>query len=213
MAETKKNETKKSTKTQAESMKDTFNKYGKQKTYTYENTETNEKLDVVLNYPGTLKAMEINNEAIGSGMSRNATDYNAALMEKGVIVSPHMDWTYWDDLLTDDDKVKTIEIDEGDGVKATYTITWPGYEIAQRLIDIRMDATGSPQPFNANQGLMEEVIKSDQGKVDYNYWDKHTGMNKVLSEAADFITETIEKNGYAEIMDEADTFLSEMVNK
>lgn len=210
MDETKKNEAKK---TQAESMKDTFNKYGKQKTYTYEDPETEEKLDVILNYPGTLKAMEINNEAIGSGMSRNTADYNAALMEKGVIVSPRMDWTYWDEKLTDDDKVKTVEVDEGNGVKATYTLTFPGYEIAQRLIDIRMDATGSPQPFNSNKALMEEVIKSDQGKVDYNYWDKHTGMNTVLSEAADFITETIEKNGYADIMDEADTFLGEMVNK
>lgn len=210
MAETKKNEAKK---TQAESMKNTFNKYGKQRTYTYEDPETNKKLDVILNYPGTLKAMEINNEAIGSGMSRNTADYNAALMKKGVIVSPRMDWTYWDEKLADDEKVKTVEVDEDDGVKATYTLTFPGYEIAQRLIDIRMDATGSPQPFNSNKALMEEVIKSDQGKVDYNYWDKHTGMNTVLSEAADFITETIEKNGYADIMDEADTFLGEMVSK
>ncbi|MGF7436325.1 hypothetical protein [Lentilactobacillus senioris] len=209
MAEAKKNEAKK---TQAESMKETFNKYGKQKNYTYENPDTNEKLDMILNFPGTFRAAEITDSLVGRSMSRNGADYNANLMES-VIISPKMDWNYWDEKLADDEKVKTVEIDEGDGTKATYTLTWPGYEIAQRLIDARMDFNDTPQPFIANQGLMDEVIKSDQGKVDYNYWDKHIGMNKVFGEANNFINELISKNGYVDIMDEADTFLGEMVNK
>lgn len=192
--------------------KELFNKYGKQETKEFD--INNKKLKVVFNYPGTLKAQQIIDSYRMGNRQTSEANYNFQLMENGVIVSPKMDWNYFDGQLADDQKEKTVEIDE-DGQKVVYTFKFPGYREAQIAEDISKDEYGKPQTIELYEYLMNNVVRSSESetKMDFNYWDKHAKMQEVMTKAYNFILEGLNSNGYKEIMNEGDRFLAEMHNK
>lgn len=211
--------------TENKAIKEVVGKFGKQKTYNYEekvkNKETG-KVDTkvhpfVFNYPGTRKASKIIQLSNGEFDITDNTSFYEALMNEDVIVSPKLSWEYWDKKLKKDDKQTSITLVDSNKYKIKYLIDFPGYKIAQKLIDIRGNRRGQAQMDDLYDSIFAlGIIKVDgepDTKVDWDYFDSHEGLLQIMMTTIGLVEDDLNKNGFSEVMEEANSFLTELFFK
>ncbi|WP_436704237.1 hypothetical protein [Lactiplantibacillus plantarum] len=78
-----------------------------------------------------------------------------------------------------------------EGNETTYTFFFPGIAKAEEIIDNARMGNGALADRPYHQGLMDQVIV--EPKTDRDYWEEHSGYHTVMQEADSFLVEILFK--------------------
>lgn len=169
--------------------------------------ETGEVIKALLNYPGTQAAQKLQDTLQSANGYYNLVDFYQGLM-KDVILKPKVSYEYFDKKIKEADKTKQIKV-----AGVTYDLKFKDFHTA--VLVEQFDPASSPDSSNGDfiSGLMEEVVRTNGKKTNFDYWDKHDGYLEVMAGAGDFLRSRLETAGFMSLMNAAARFLITTINK
>lgn len=186
-------------------------KFGKQKQVDVPITDLKNEIignrKVLLNYPGTQKAQQMQDILVSGNGYYDLVDFYERLM-KDVILKPKVSYDYFDKKLKKEDKAKQITV-----AGVTYDLKFEDFRTGMLVAQFSQENSPDARPSDYAEELMSEVIKANGKKTNYDYWDQHDGYQEVLDQASDFVQSRLAAEGFMSLMNAAAFFLITVFNK
>lgn len=126
-----------------------------------------------------------------------------------VIHNPQMDWSFFDDKVSESSRKRQIEVTDDDGTVHKYNLEFPGTLTILQMRDQATDALGRVLDYEFNLGIVQNIITNKNVK-DLDYFDHHNGYSELMDAATEMLIQWAQESGVYDTMGKVDNFMNRM---
>ena len=178
------------------------------KTVTWTEEGEEHSREITLQEPDARAATQIIGKMAGANNTIYFGDAMGLILDNNVIVNPKITFNQLNHDLSKEDAQKSVELTNADGRKVTLYMKFPDYRTAFNILMFSQKTDGSIDITGMLDLLFDGILVDGNGKkLDWDWLDDHKkgyGLtNEVISEALEFITEVLSKDGVLAMLLEA----------
>lgn len=178
------------------------------KTVTWTEEGEEHSREITLQEPDARAATQIIGKMAGANNTIYFGDAMGLILDNNVIVNPKISFTDLNKNLPKKDAQKSVELTNADGRKVTLYMKFPDYRTAFNILMFSQKTDGSIDITGMLDLLFDGILVDGNGKkLDWDWLDDHKkgyGLtNEVISEALEFITDVLSKDGVLAMLLEA----------
>lgn len=178
------------------------------KTVTWTEEGEEHSREITLQEPDARAATQIIGKMAGANNTIYFGDAMGLILDNNVIVNPKITFSQLNHDLSKEDAQKSVELTNADGRKVTLYMKFPDYRTAFNILMFSQKTDGSIDITGMLDLLFDGILVDGNGKkLDWDWLDDHKkgyGLtNEVISEALEFITDVLSKDGVLAMLLEA----------
>ncbi|CAI2698948.1 hypothetical protein AKUA2103_PHAGE100460 (plasmid) [Apilactobacillus kunkeei] len=178
------------------------------KTVTWTEEGEEHSREITLQEPDARAATQIIGKMAGANNTIYFGDAMGLILDNNVIVNPKITFNQLNHDLSKEDAQKSVELTNADGRKVTLYMKFPDYRTAFNILMFSQKTDGSIDITGMLDLLFDGILVDGNGKkLDWDWLDDHKkgyGLtNEVISEALEFITDVLSKDGVLAMLLEA----------
>lgn len=178
------------------------------KTVTWTEESEEHSREITLQEPDARAATQIIGKMAGANNTIYFGDAMGLILDNNVIVNPKITFNQLNHDLSKEDAQKSVELTNADGRKVTLYMKFPDYRTAFNILMFSQKTDGSIDITGMLDLLFDGILVDGNGKkLDWDWLDDHKkgyGLtNEVISEALEFITDVLSKDGVLAMLLEA----------
>lgn len=178
------------------------------KTVTWTEEGEEHSREITLQEPDARASTQIIGKMAGANNTIYFGDAMGLILDNNVIVNPKITFNQLNHDLSKEDAQKSVELTNADGRKVTLYMKFPDYRTAFNILMFSQKTDGSIDITGMLDLLFDGILVDGNGKkLDWDWLDDHKkgyGLtNEVISEALEFITDVLSKDGVLAMLLEA----------